>query len=601
MPPTASSSPRHLDARVQWVAALFDDAATLEVPSYQRPFCWTELEAGRLLDNLVEAFADGATGDQGDPADYFLGTVLFVAVVGTAVGAAGAAAARGAREIVDGQQRIVTLTILLSVLRDLADSDTVPGTLSLQELIAGAAGPDGRRLALRGADGEFLANFVQAPGACLDMPQDEPATPAQANILAVREHFITELIEREPDWRAAFAAFVLQRCAIVIVTTNRIDSAHQIFTVLNDTGKPLARNDILKAELMGQIAAQARPASLAVWDAAEQRLGAAFETVFSHIRAMHGRSGGQVIEAIRTIVRDSGGAESFIARELAPAAATYGAILERRHAGAAQSEAINTLLGYLGWLPGADWVPSAVLFALGPGRDPARLLAFLTALDRFAYGLRILGHGADKRAARFAAIASAVRHGRDPLAPGGPLAFAREEEKSIGYNLRALHARNPQTCKLLLMRLNDLLVGRVQALALEQVTIEHVLPQKIGPASPWRQLFPDADERERCTTSLGNLVLLGRHDNERARNLDFATKQQIYAAAVRGDANALLDEVAACTTWSPHEVGIREKSRLQQIAALWQFEADKDDPVRDAHGAAGPVASRRSRRATPRG
>jgi Protein of unknown function DUF262 len=57
---------------------LFADPFVVEAPAYQRPYSWTTKEAGRLLDDLLQAF-----NGQGDNKDYgggdnFIGTMLFV-------------------------------------------------------------------------------------------------------------------------------------------------------------------------------------------------------------------------------------------------------------------------------------------------------------------------------------------------------------------------------------------------------------------------------------------------------------------------------------------------------------------------------------------
>jgi Protein of unknown function (DUF1524) len=107
-------------------------------------------------------------------------------------------------------------------------------------------------------------------------------------------------------------------------------------------------------------------------------------------------------------------------------------------------------------------------------------------------------------------------------------ALSREEQRSIVYNLRDLHGRNPKTCKLILLRLNDVIAGVAQRFVPEGLTVEHVLPKKTGTNSPWRPRFPDSEQRERCVTSLGNLVLVSKAQNDKAANLDFANKLDVY-------------------------------------------------------------------------
>ena len=59
-------------------------------------------------------------------------------------------------------------------------------------------------------------------------------------------------------------------------------------------------------------------------------------------------------------------------------------------------------------------------------------------------------------------------------------------------------------------------------------SVEHVLPQRPGATSEWRRWFADAEEREICTESLGNLVAVTQKQNDRARNQEFSRKREIY-------------------------------------------------------------------------
>ena len=73
--PATPEFARFLSAVPVSVRGLLSGPARLVVPSYQRPYCWTEKEASRLLEGLIEAFEEPAESDGAD--FYFLGTVLY--------------------------------------------------------------------------------------------------------------------------------------------------------------------------------------------------------------------------------------------------------------------------------------------------------------------------------------------------------------------------------------------------------------------------------------------------------------------------------------------------------------------------------------------
>ena len=233
------------------------------------------------------------------------------------------------------------------------------------------------------------------------MPDSDRLSPAEERILEVREHFLAALLDFDAAQRRRLVEFLLEHCAVVLVATMGIDRAHRMFMVLNETGKPLARNDILKAELLGSIPGGVAGSACATWDAVETRLGAEFESLFSHVRTMYGRASSQVIAGVRAVTAECGGAEAFIGNVLAPSATILDDLRHARHAGSVHSADIARTLTYLSWLPASDWIPPAMLWWLAKGKDPAELAWFLQRLDRLAYGMRILGLGASRRAKRF--------------------------------------------------------------------------------------------------------------------------------------------------------------------------------------------------------
>jgi hypothetical protein len=539
----------------------------LRVPGYQRAYAWSPEQAGQLLDDVLFAI----DADEDESADYFLGAVVLMRIVSDG---------GEAHDIVDGLQRLVTLTILLAVLRDIAeDDDTIAAATAARYIIepdGTLEGPDtDQRLRLSLPDGaqSFLLAFVQEPRATAAMPDDDDLTAPEARMLAVREHLMASLVGQTTERRRQILNFLIEHCHCAVLDAQDLDRAHQIFAVLNDRGLPLARGDILKAQLLGAVSPARRTELHNRWIEVEKSLGGSLEELFSHLRTIEGRSRARIIDEIRDLVRQSGSAEAFIERTLVPYAGILATIRtitggEREPAGRELPQAIASRIAYLGWLGSQDWVPPLMLYwRLTDGRLD-QLDAFLVRLDRLAYGLRILGVGSDKRATRYRAVMEAIRTGRIDE-PDCAIELGRDEQRLIAYNLRTLHARSQLLCKLVLLRLNDLIAEAPQRLDPAAWTVEHILPQKPARASQWREWFPTSEERERCTQSLGNLILVSRDKNEKARNLELAKKIDIYFGD-GADQPALTREVESATTWQPADVQRREESLLALLERLWQ-------------------------------
>ena len=93
-----------IEAHERTIGQIFSDSYGFEIPPYQRPYAWEEDQTRELLEDLIDAM------DNKDVSGgiYFLGSIVLIKSPNDSQS-----------KIVDGQQRLTTLTILLSVLRDL--------------------------------------------------------------------------------------------------------------------------------------------------------------------------------------------------------------------------------------------------------------------------------------------------------------------------------------------------------------------------------------------------------------------------------------------------------------------------------------------------
>jgi hypothetical protein len=565
-------------ARSVRLGDLLSGNAVYAMPGFQRPYCWTTVELGRLLDDILFACGevDDTTSRQGA---FFLGTLVLIKTHETTTGVGGSEV-REHFDIVDGQQRLISLTMLIAALRDLsrADGDT-PLAEQLDRLIAfnlyGGAAPRDYRLVVRERDEAVLVNYAQQMDGCLADVDPDEHEGAQRDIILNRNYLFEELKALDPAMRPRLAHFLEVTCQAVVISTDDTDNAFRIFSVVNQQGKPLARNDLLKAELIGAVPAGMRAAYVRRWEAAEQGCGTQFEQLFSHIRAAYGNNRGTIINEIRRLVREDGGGQAFLDRRMLPLAGVHAAILGRVVDQPILAAPALRSVRILERLSHADWMPSALLWISERQQAPDEVTAFLKALDRFAYGQMLLGLGRDKRTARYGAIIEAIRSGQSPHTERGLMSFSAEEQRNILYNAtHNLYGRSSIACKLLLLRINDVL----EATALEvpgyvdpaNISVEHVLPQRVSANSPWRHAFTDA-ERTLYASSLGNLVLASSKTNTAAKNYAFDRKLVLYKEDAEMGQLLINRDVIQSIDFSPAIVQARETRLIDSLRTLWDL------------------------------
>src|SRR4051812_14741273 len=82
----------------------------VRMPDYQRPYSWDEDQAGSLLSDLEDFYlANSASGSSGM---YFLGSIVLV----------GKNRRQTCWDVLDGQQRLITVTMVFSAYRELSAS-----------------------------------------------------------------------------------------------------------------------------------------------------------------------------------------------------------------------------------------------------------------------------------------------------------------------------------------------------------------------------------------------------------------------------------------------------------------------------------------------
>ncbi len=566
------------------LSEILGGGATFEIPNFQRQYSWDMEHAIALLEDLLEA--SGALDREEAHPDYFLGSIL---LLDPAQGAEGveATTSNGARDIlngglpkaiVDGQQRILTLTTLVSVLRDLNENPESELATSLNNLLwlipNGSASSDGRpRLAVSSPLASFLQDFVLNKGACGELPPEpEEIAVDEASILEVRERFLHELKDLTQLQRDRLSDYLCKQCHFLVACTQDRARAHVIFKRMNERGKSLESYDLLKADIFGLVPMQEGSFVDVSWRQSQERLGPDFNNLFSHLRVIHGTSRGRALVAIRAIMNKVGGASTFVTKELAPYAEIYEQIRLGRSDQGELPENVRALLVSLGRLNGDEWMP-ATLLALKPGAySPEEALEVVGSIERYAYLTRLQMLVVHRRKRRFADITQAVRDGTVLTAADDIFPLSREESRTIFFNLREIYARSQKSCKAVLMRLNDHAAGRTLATDPGHYSVEHVLPRRTKPSGQWRKAFPDAEERTVLTHSLGNLGLVTEKLNQKLGNREFSEKREILAAAdERHELDPITRDILEPTTWNSDTIRAREARMLQALCEIWKI------------------------------
>ena len=221
------------------------------IDSYQREYKWHEKQIKELLDDLSEKFLEEyqpvhPRRKVADYPHYFLGSIIISRKESTGF-------------IVDGQQRLTSLTLLLILLRNLqkdrADKVIVDELIFSEQY--------GQKSFNIDVDERVLAMEALYDGQPIDVTD---RTESVQNLIArycdLEDNFPDELREHALPY---FADWLLENVHLVEITAYADEDAYTIFETMNDRGLSLSPTDMLKGYLLANIDESKRTSANTRW------------------------------------------------------------------------------------------------------------------------------------------------------------------------------------------------------------------------------------------------------------------------------------------------------------------------------------------------
>ncbi|WP_404296948.1 DUF262 domain-containing protein [Halomonas sp.] len=538
------------------------------IPEYQRPYAWGIEQCEELFDDLI-SFSKEESPEE----EYFLGSIV---VAKSDIG-------KNTYDVVDGQQRITTLTILLSAIADRLKSDNRLSEdfykFIIEEGSRARKIPSKPRLFIRRQDRGIFENIIQTSGAFSEINDINlnKFRDSQFNIIANARYFQQHLKKLEFDEVAEFGNFIVERCVVVLVSTQGIQSAYRIFSVMNDRGLDLEVCDLLKATIISKIPENLRSSYTEKWEEAEERLGRnSFNSLFSYIRMIFAKDKARKAlteEFDRHVIQQCGSPAELIDNIIIPYSEALYVINNKNYQGGPYEKKINQLLGWLTRLNNTDWVPVAIRLIDRYDNQPEVLLLHLEKLERLAAAILIRGSYVNSRIRRYGRVLKELKDNENLLDAGSSLDLSVRRQKETMEYLNGPVYLYPSTIKkYIMLRLDSFLASEGVDYDHSITTLEHVLPQNPSNNSEWLRNWSD-EARKEWTHRLGNLVLLSKKKNPQASNHDFEKKKSLYFRTDKGvSLYACSTQVLSYAHWLENDVRSRQRDLLATFAGHWDLQ-----------------------------
>jgi len=489
---------KSLEAHDRLIKDIFSDEYQFRIPDYQRPYSWTTEQAGELLSDLLDAMRDFQTTSSRDNAFYFLGSIVLIKADRIANA-----------DVVDGQQRLTTLTILFSALRALLPGKARALTAFLYKEGLGIRDdePNEYRLSAFQEDEAFFREFIQEPGGIQSLiTSTEKLVDSRLRFKENAALFLEELGKLTEEERVSLLGFLAYKCSMVVISTPNFESAYRIFSVLNDRGLDLFPSDILKAKILGDIrksGGETKSKEYATkWTSLERKLGRnGFVDLLGHIRTIYAKKKQHAIlsKEFTEFVAKGIPAEKLVDDVIAPFADIYSFLKEANFQATEAAEDINEQLRHLNRVDWKDWVPPALSFFKKFRNQPRLIADFLKRLERLSYYLLVTKAGINSRIEHFVAIIEEIeKEGFDGISEAmHSLGLNDDEKRAFIEALDGdIYKKLPKARAALILRLEALKSDGSKKQEFSNVSIEHILPQTPSVESGWLDIFPDTEKRE---------------------------------------------------------------------------------------------------------
>ena len=544
--------------------ALFEGQQHYMIPLFQRPYSWQRNDWQTLWTDIIETYRFNPVGG------HFLGPIVSKSLPGTPEGVS-------PYIVIDGQQRLTTLSIVIAALRDrVAQTDSAAGERITDLCLMNKYAKAEYRYKIRPTQADRASYFSVIDGDNNATNEEEPNLIRQAY-----EFFFSALdksVDEDDDEMldlARLERLLLDEVEVVSITLGDDDNEYRIFESLNWKGAPLSQADLLRNYFFMRVPSdQQQPLYDSVWLPMQATLDSA--SLANFFRYQYMSSGNFVREkdiylkwrgdldrvepdGLAAKMRELSGYANFYKRLIDPEVEPDAAVRERL-------ERLNrwggqTLYPFVLWLyEGAG----------GRGVNSSEVARVIRLIESYLIRRLFCGIATTGSNRFFMELPAQVPQGdivqavRQALSqPTGRRRWPSDEDFREGLLTYQLYEGSRPEQRRLIIETFEQDHAHKEPAELKGLTVEHVMPQNL--TSEWIDaLGPNANEMHaRLLHTLGNLTLTGY--NPELSNRPFSEKRRLFQ-----DSNlAMNKEIAEEAEWGPEQIRSRVERLATRAMEIW--------------------------------
>lgn len=545
------------------VSELFLKPFTYKIPDYQRDYSWEDEQVDALWEDITLQYIT-----QRDPNEYFIGTIVV-----------SKDNKNGEKIVVDGQQRLTTISIIMAVIRNiwkkrgdleraqgvssdyLGKKDRRTGDIKPRLILNENNNPVFQKCILE--DEKDTSEKMLSPSNKLLLRSFERLQNAVESWLSNSSKPMEDLLSIEE--------FIGSNLTMILIEAASDADAFVIFETLNDRGLELAVSDLVKNHLFskgGTYLSQFKKQ----WNDISNSVG---QDEISKFLRYYMMSQGEfyrerdLYKAIRKSYSSTGTVRKFMDRlveyskiysALSNSDSMYWKDFDSKVKDTLESIAIYRVSTY-------KIVALSALYHLE--KDIA--LSILRVLEIISFRIAIVGASSTGQIEKvYSSLAGEIAKGKIKNARE---AFIMMKDLYISDNefeeaFRFIKTGKTQFVRYILARINDRIenstVRRTEFNS--RTSIEHIYPK--SPTEYWNDRFVTAEE-QMLSSSIGNLTLLESNLNRQVGNESFPyKKEKAYCKSQLG----LNEFICSMENWLPQDIEGRARYLAKQAAQIWRLD-----------------------------
>lgn len=561
--PARDQKPYPISALPKSIGEVLSSPKSMCVPLYQRDFSWSENEIDELWEDALSIVSEQVE-------NYFLGSMVFIEVDDQRL------------EVIDGQQRLASLSLLFAVIRDaykqIGDQD---GSNIVEQKFLCSRDLETRqptsKLTLNASDNQLYLKMIAGSLNASQIwdERNKRGSAQSCRLLAgaylrLREHVQLASDDfKSVEVLIRLVKLLSQKIHVIQIVTQDDDAAWVLFETLNDRGIALTLSDLLKnyifarssnrlaeaqhqwAEITGLIGQQQMP----------QFLRHEWMSRYGLVRK------GDLYKRIKSGVKSLPQTMSYI-KDLAGASEVYAAIQNPSHpTWVGFDDLTKALLRDIDLLGVIQCYPLLVSGKLRRSKaEFGKLLGWIVALT-VRYSI-IGGKGTGNLESVYAKAGPMARDSKktlDDIRKELLVIYPGDDEFRAAFSTKKL--TTPRLVRYVLGTVEMGVSGQKELVPnLTNLTIEHILPKQ--PDDGWPEVLREEPKHRDLLWRIGNLTLLTEPMNSECDNAVMSKKAPVYGKSKL----AITSELSSRSEWNEDAIDERQRGFADVAIKLWRID-----------------------------